>query len=369
VSNFKFHWSQDYSYRVENSLSARLKHTKGPALITGHTGFKGTWLSLLLDFLDVPIIGFSLPPEGDSLYFRASRQGKITEEFSDIRNYIDLKNFIDLHKPSVIVHMAAQPLVLQSYESPRETFEVNVMGTANILDIASKSKSVQIVIVVTTDKVYKNDNLGNKFKEYDSLFGKDPYSASKVGAEAVVAAWQQISEMNNGPKIVSVRAGNVIGGGDLAKDRLLPDIVRSHLTGEPLLIRNKNHTRPWQHVLDPLIGYIKVIDSLLAGNPIKTVNFGPIEKSLSVAKVIEICSTLIDFKFEYSEKKTEFQNLESQTLELDTSYANKVLNWYPKFNQADAIEQSINWWNKVLSNNVSSESACKDDIISYLAKR
>ncbi len=354
---------------MDNSLSARLKHTKGPVLITGHTGFKGTWLSFLLDFLGVPIIGFSLPPEEDSLYIRASRQGKITEEFSDIRSYIDLKNFIGLHEPSIIVHMAAQPLVLQSYESPRETFEVNVMGTANILDIASKSKSVQTVIVVTTDKVYKNDNLGNKFKECDSLFGKDPYSASKVGTEAVVAAWQQISEMNNGPKIVSVRAGNVIGGGDLARDRLLPDIIRSHLSGKPLLVRNENNTRPWQHVLDPLIGYIKVIDSLLAGNLIKSINFGPIEKSLSVAKVIDISSTLIDFEFEYSKKKTEFQNLESQTLELDTSYANKVLKWHPRFNQADAVEQTINWWNKVLSNSVSAESACKDDIINYLAKR
>jgi len=317
----------------------------------------------------VPIIGFSLPPEDDSLYIRASRQGKITEEFSDIRSYIDLKNFIELHKPSVIVHMAAQPLVLKSYESPIETFDVNVMGTANILDIASKSKSVQIVIVVTTDKVYKNENLGNRFKEHDSLFGKDPYSASKVGTEAVVAAWQQISEVINGPKIVSVRAGNVIGGGDLARDRLLPDIIRSHLTGEPLLVRNKNHTRPWLHVLDPLIGYIKVIDSLLADNTIKSVNFGPIEKSLSVAKVIEISSSLIDFKFKYPDKNTESRNLESKTLELDTAYANKVLNWYPKFNQVDAIEQTINWWNKVLSKNVSPESACKDDIISYLAKR
>jgi len=353
---------------VDNSLSVRLKQTKGPVLITGHTGFKGTWLSLLLDFLGVPIIGFSLPPEDDSLYIRASRQGKITEEFSDIRSYIDLKNFIKLHNPSVIVHMAAQPLVLKSYESPIETFDVNVMGTANILDIASKSKSVQIVIVVTTDKVYKNDNLGNKFKESDSLYGKDPYSASKVGTEAVVAAWQQISELNNRPKIVSVRAGNVIGGGDLASDRLLPDIIRSHLFGNPLLVRNKNHTRPWQHVLDPLIGYIKVIDSLLAGNPIKSVNFGPVEKSLSVAEVVEIASTLIDFKFEYANTKNEFQNLESQTLELDTTYANKVLKWHPKFNQADAIAQSINWWNKVLSKNVSPESACKDDIKSYLAK-
>jgi len=365
VSNFKFHRPKDYSDSVDKAFIDRLKQTIGPVLITGHTGFKGTWLSFLLEFLGVPIIGFSLSPEEDSLYTRASRLGKITEEFSDIRSYEVLKNFICLHEPSTIVHMAAQPLVLKSYESPRETFEVNVMGTANILDIAYKSKSVQIVIVVTTDKVYKNDNLGYKFKEYDSLFGKDPYSASKVGTEAVVAAWQQISEMNNGPKIVSVRAGNVIGGGDLANDRLVPDIIRSHLSGNPLLVRNKNHTRPWQHVLDPLIGYIKVIDSLLAGNLIKSVNFGPVEKSLSVAQVIEIASTLIDFKFEYSNKKSELQNLESQTLELDTTYANKVLKWHPKFNQADAIERSINWWNKVLNKRLGPEIACKEDIAQF----
>jgi CDP-glucose 4,6-dehydratase len=368
VSNFKFHGLKDYSSIVNKAFIDRLKHTKGPVLITGHTGFKGTWLSFLLNFLGVPVIGFSLPPEEDSLYLRANRHGKITEEFSDIRSYSSLRNFIDLHKPPVIVHMAAQPLVLRSYESPRETFEVNVMGTANILDIAEKSKFVQIVIVVTSDKVYKSDNLRSKFKECDSLFGKDPYSASKVGTEAAVAAWQQISEKNNGPKIVSVRAGNVIGGGDLARDRLLPDIIRSHLTGTPLLVRNKNHTRPWQHVLDPLVGYLKVIESILAGHKIKSINFGPNEESLSVSKVIDISSKLIDFQFEYSTEKNKAFIFESQTLNLDTTYANQFLGWNPKFSQIAAIVQSIDWWKKVLNNRVSPENACEEDIAQYFNK-
>ena len=195
-------------------LGSELSKLPGPILITGHTGFKGAWLTILLEHIGIPTIGYSLPPEKHSLYERANLEGRIPELFADIRDLLLVKDFMAKHKPSAIIHMAAQPLVLESYKSPRETFDTNVMGTVNILDAAFESDHVKAIIVVTTDKVYRNDNSGRAFIESDPLEGKDPYSASKVGAEAAVSAWQQIAKISDGPKVVSVRAGNVIGGGD-----------------------------------------------------------------------------------------------------------------------------------------------------------
>ena len=323
-------------------------------------------MTFLLEQLNVPVIGYSLPPEKDSLYAKTDRVGAIPEEYADIRDYKTLKSFIDLHNPSTIIHMAAQPLVLNSYENPLETFDVNVMGTANLLDASIKTKSVQVIVIVTTDKVYKNDNLGQRFVESDPLRGKDPYSASKVGAESVVDAWQQISKIFKGPKIVSVRAGNVIGGGDLAKDRLIPDIIRSHLSNKLLIVRNKNSTRPWQHVLDPLSGYIRAIDSLIEGVSVSSVNFGPNEKSLDVGKVIEIMSKNLEFDFEIQDAGTNLNDIESLTLELDTSYANSILNWRSTYNQETAIQKTANWWSRVLSNEILPWDMCKLDIIEFL---
>ena len=215
-------------------LGQRLRDLPGPVLLTGHTGFKGTWMTFLLEHLDVPVVGYSLPAEKDSLYDRAERVGVIPEKFGDILNYELLEQFIDKHNPSTIIHMAAQPLVLKSYENPRATFDVNVMGTANVLDIAFKKDFIEAIVIVTTDKVYKNDDSGRAFIETDPLGGKDPYSASKVGTEAVVAAWQQIAKISGGPQVYSARAGNVIGGGDFAESRLIPDIIRGLVRGATL---------------------------------------------------------------------------------------------------------------------------------------
>ena len=179
------------------------------------------------------------------------------------------------YTPGAIIHMAAQPLVLESYRIPRETFETNVMGTVNILDAAFATEFVKGIIVVTTDKVYRNDNLGMKFVESDALVNKDPYSASKVGTESVVAAWQQISKVSNGPKVVATRAGNVIGGGDWADDRIIPELIRGFSTNSKVIVRNPKSTRPWQHVLDPLVGYVMVLEAVLAGEQIASMNFGP----------------------------------------------------------------------------------------------
>ena len=192
-------------------------------------------------------------------------------------------------RPSAIIHLAAQPLVLKSYQDPLETFQTNCMGTANVLKAAFETPSVEIVLVITTDKVYRNDNSGRRFVESDPLEGKDPYSASKVAAEAVCAAWQQISKISGGPKVLVARAGNVIGGGDFAKDRLIPDVIRAVSLGNPIKIRNPLATRPWQHVLDPLIGYLKYMEhGLETPNAEPSLNFGPLEPSLQVNAVLEI---------------------------------------------------------------------------------
>lgn len=328
---------------MENPLGQRLRELPGPLLLTGHTGFKGTWMTFLLEHLNVGVVGYSLLPEKESLFDRAQRTGAIPEVFADIRDYEALEQFMDLQKPSTIIHMAAQPLVLKSYESPRETFDVNVMGTVNVLDIAFRKDFVKVIIVVTTDKVYRNDNSGEEFVETDPLEGKDPYSASKVGTEAVVAAWQHIAKVSGGPRIVSVRAGNVIGGGDYSENRLFPDIARGILSQNSVIIRNPQSTRPWQHVLDPLTGYLNLLEYSLEKTPSPNYNFGPNEPSLSVSEVINIVSKRSSeiARFEVNHEPS---IQESQILNLSVSKAIFELNWRSRWNQEEAIEKTISWW-------------------------
>jgi CDP-glucose 4,6-dehydratase len=357
---------------MEMPLGQRLRELPGPLLLTGHTGFKGTWMTFLLEQLNVPVVGYSLPAEKDSLFDRAERIGAIPEEFSDIRDYASLERFIDLHEPSTIIHMAAQPLVLKSYESPRETFDVNVMGTVNVLDIAFKKDFVKAIIVVTTDKVYKNDNSGRAFIETDPLEGKDPYSASKVGTEAVVTAWQQIARVSGGPVVVSVRAGNVIGGGDFAENRIVPDLIRGVLSGTPVEIRNPESTRPWQHVLDPLWGYLLTLVEILNTKPLTSLNFSPREQSLSVAEVVDVSiATWESIKVEAPILKLsdiESVYVESKELQLDSSRATNLLNWRPIFTQQEAIILTINWWKLLSLKKIQASDLIESDIKEFLRK-
>jgi CDP-glucose 4,6-dehydratase len=355
---------------MDLTLGARLRGLPGPILVTGHTGFKGTWLTFLLEHLQVPVIGFSLPPEKDSLFNRAKRQDVIPEEFADIRNLEAVSKFISKHKPSAIIHMAAQPLVLESYKTPRETFETNVMGTVNVFDSAFKNSSVEAIVAITTDKVYRNDNSGSSFVESDALSGKDPYSASKVGAESVVAAWQQISKATGGPKIISVRAGNVIGGGDWADSRLLPDLIRSFISGETINLRSPQSTRPWQHVLDPLIGYLLALDAIRNGQEIASLNFGPIEDSLTVRQVFEIASSSWGAKINLSAESPEIYNsiqLEALEIGLNSSLAKELLDWKPYWSQVDAVTATTTWWKKTLLGHRDAERACLEDITQILS--
>jgi CDP-glucose 4,6-dehydratase len=348
---------------MDLTLGNRLRELSGPILITGHTGFKGCWLTLLLEHLEVPVIGLSLPPETDSLFARAQRTSAVTESFIDIRDFDLVQQFITSHRPSAVIHMAAQPLVLESYRTPRETFETNVIGTVNVLEASFNTDSVQAVVVVTTDKVYRNYNSGIAFIESDPLAGKDPYSASKVGTEAVVAAWQQISQISGGPKVISVRAGNVIGGGDWAENRIVPELIRGFSTQNVVPIRNPLSTRPWQHVLDPLRGYVMALEAILSGAVIDTLNFGPDSQSLSVQEIVEIASvnwplpTSVEFL-----DGSQSENIEAISLQLDSKVARDILNWNPRWGQKESVIATIEWWDKVLNKWISPTEACQSDI-------
>ncbi len=354
---------------MDLTLGKRLRELDGPVLVTGHTGFKGTWLTLLLERLEVPVIGLSLPAEPFSLYERMNRVGAIPEEFLDIRDFEAVRGYMAKFKPSAIIHMAAQPLVLESYKNPCETFSTNVMGTVNLLDAAFATNHVEAIVVVTTDKVYRNDNSGKKFTESDALAGKDPYSASKVGTESAVAAWQQISKISGGPKVAAVRAGNVIGGGDWAADRIIPELIRGFSGKTKVIVRNPKSTRPWQHVLDPLLGYVMVLEAVLDGESIIAINFGPNSESLSVSDIVEISRgnwplpTSVEFASGVPEDA-----VEAIALQLNSERARSSLGWSCAWNQRESVEATIKWWDKVLNNSVNPRDACEADIDTLLGK-
>lgn len=336
----------------------------GPIMVTGHTGFKGAWLLHLLRYLDIPAVGFSLPPEPDCLYVRSKLEGQVPEHFGDIRDLSSLENFMHKHKPSGVIHLAAQALVTDSYKFPRETFEVNVIGTTNILSTSFACESVLGIVAATTDKVYQNDNSGRKFIESDPLAGKDPYSASKVGAEAAISAWQQIKKISGGPGLVSVRAGNVIGGGDWAQNRLLPDLIRGMMTGDKILIRNPESTRPWQHVLDPLIGYVMALSDSIAGGDSTSLNFGPNGPNLSVAQVANLAirgwpSSAAQVVFDENSAK---DSKEAAHLDLNADLAHKTLGWKPTWDQEKSVLDTVEWWKSILGGGESIQDAINKDL-------
>lgn len=348
---------------MDLTLGASLRELAGPVLITGHTGFKGAWLTLLLERLGVPVIGLSLSPQPDSLYSRIQREGALKESFKDIRDFESVRQFMTTHRPAAVIHMAAQPLVLQSYRTPRETFETNVMGTVNVLESSFLTDSVKAVVVVTTDKVYRNDNFKNSFVESDALQGKDPYSASKVGTEATVSAWQQISKIRGGPMVISVRAGNVIGGGDWAENRIIPELIRGFSEQNLVIVRNPLSTRPWQHVLDPLRGYIMALEAILKGVILDSLNFGPDTQGLTVGEIVKMSieywpsKTLVEFS-----DAGKSQDIEATYLNLDSKKAREVLGWNSRWGQKESVRATIEWWNKVLKNSISPLDACTHDI-------
>lgn len=354
-----------YRCNVKFKSLDHLKALQGPVLVTGHTGFKGTWLTLILEKLGIEVVGYSLEPESNNLFCKLDREGKLRESFSDLRDVDAISKFVSEVKPSIVFHLAAQPLVLNSYLYPSETFEVNVMGTVNVFEACKNVSTIKAILTTTTDKVYSNLNLQKKFKETDPLFGKDPYSASKVAVENVIYAYSNLYLQNTDTHITSLRSGNVIGGGDISKDRLIPDLVKAFSSNSKAQIRNPSNTRPWQHVLDPLYGYLLSAEALISGENFKAMNFGPSDDSLTVEDVAKIAADAWNDSAGY-EIIHENSDLESKTLELDSSFARDLLDWRPIWTQRDSVVSAVSWWKETFNKNLSFAEATEKDLVKLI---
>lgn len=315
-------------------------------LVTGHTGFKGAWLTLWLIKLSANVVGYSLePPTKPNLFESIKIKNKIKHIIGDVRDLDHLKKICNQYKPEIIFHLAAQAIVKKSYENPHETFETNVMGTINILEAVRKCQKTRAVINVTSDKCYENKELVYGHKESDPLGGHDPYSASKGCSELVTASYRQsFFGQNNPVGISSVRAGNVIGGGDWAPDRLIPDCINALVNKRTIILRNPQSIRPWQHVLEPLSGYLW-LGLLLFKEPSKfseAWNFGPKdEDALSVRQVVE---KIIEIWGKGSIKINKEKFHESKSLKLDINRARNHLEWKPVYYIDNAIINTVNWY-------------------------
>jgi CDP-glucose 4,6-dehydratase len=318
-------------------------------LVTGHTGFKGSWLSWWLIKLGAKVVGYSLDPLDDTSIFSVTKLAdKIVDIRGDIRNYSLLREIVKEYNPNVIFHLAAQPLVIESYSNPFETYDINVMGTLNLLRTINEIDKQVEVVIVTTDKVYRNDNNNMQFVETDPMGGYDPYSSSKACADILVESWKHSyfsleNYFQHKKSISSVRAGNVIGGGDVTPTRLVPDILKSIIESKELSIRYPNSIRPWQHVLEPIYGYL-----LLAYNmnydPVTysgAWNFGPsLDNSFSVMDIVN------RFKRIFSNLKVYYQDStykESINLSIDSSKASILLKWNPVLDIDKTIDLIIQW--------------------------
>jgi CDP-glucose 4,6-dehydratase len=315
-------------------------------LITGHTGFKGTWIARTLVLAGAEVHGLALSPELGSIFSRIEDLGLQSSTILDIRNRKEVDNYFLHNKFDGIFHLAAQPIVLKSYEEPIETFETNVMGTAHLLDSIINNESAEWVLVITTDKVYKNIEVQEGYCEEDALGGKDPYSASKSATEMVIEAWRSIAEHKKSKVVLcAARAGNVIGGGDVAKDRLVPDLIRSFFENIPAVIRNPNSLRPWQHVLDPISGYLKIGQRLMSKKVIATAyNFGPGDESkLNVESMAKIACSIWGGGSGYVVNSDPNQPSESVLLWLSSERAHHDLGWKNELDASTAIKWTIDW--------------------------
>ena len=324
-----------------------LEHYKGKKiLVIGHTGFKGAWLSRVLVLSGARVFGLSLPAEPGTLKSKIENLGLEKETFLDINSRLDIDNFFTENTFEGVFHFAAQSLVIKSYDQPLETFITNVIGTAHILDSIINHKAASWVIVATTDKVYKNIEQRKGYKENDSLGGKDPYSASKAGTEMVVMAWQNLSNVSQaGVRIISVRAGNVIGGGDISENRLLPDLIKSFHQNTDGKIRNPKSIRPWQHVLDPLNGYLKLgIKLMLKKDLSNSYNFGPGKSSkLTVKQIAEFAAGLWGDRAKIVFDSGEKFPPESKLLWLNSKLAKRDLGWSNSLDAKEAVRWVMEW--------------------------
>ena len=323
-------------------------------LVTGHTGFKGSWLAEWLLGLDAEVIGYSLPPPtSPALFEQLGLEGRVRHILGDVRDLAALTQVVRDAKPEFVFHLAAQPIVRASYAQPVETYATNVMGTVNLLEAVRQADRPCSVVVITTDKCYENREWVHSYREEDALGGYDPYSSSKGCAELVVSAYRRsfFSTPNSVIRLASARAGNVVGGGDWAADRIVPDCIRALQRGAPIAVRNKHATRPWQHVLEPLSGYLWLGACLARPEmapggpqpPATSFNFGPaISANRSVASLVE--EILRHWPGHWEDRSEPRAVHEANLLNLATDKAYHLLGWRPVWDFTASIEQTVRWY-------------------------
>ncbi|MEX0332243.1 MAG: CDP-glucose 4,6-dehydratase [Puniceicoccaceae bacterium] len=336
------------SYEATDLLEVFRKTYSGKrVLITGHTGFKGSWLSEWLLECGAEVAGYALEPVTEpSLFERLGLAGRMRHAIADVRDTNTLSLAVSDFKPDFVFHLAAQPLVVESYRDPRLTFETNIMGTVNLLEALRRIDHSCIGLMVTSDKCYRNDNSGMAFTEMDPLGGEDPYSASKGAMEIVVHSYRKSFFDGSPVSIASARAGNVIGGGDYAADRIVPDCIRGLEAGTPIQVRNPGHTRPFQHVLEPLSGYLwlgsRLADGWTDPDDLYAFNFGPDEEGhRSVEELVE--AVLKSWPGTW-ENLAEGGPAEAKLLSLSVNKAREHLDWRPRWDFGKTIEETIGWY-------------------------
>lgn len=338
--------------------------------LTGHTGFKGSWLSLWLGSLGAKMKGYALEPSTVPALFSVARVAEGMEsDIGDVRELATLSASMAAFKPDIVIHMAAQPLVRLSYREPVETYATNVMGTAHVLESARHVDSVRCIVCVTSDKCYENQERDRGYCEDEPMGGHDPYSSSKGCAELVISAYRcSFFSAKEGPALASARAGNVIGGGDWADDRLIPDILRSFEKSAPVVIRNPHATRPWQHVLEPLAGYLALAEALWHDGQkfAEGWNFGPSDED--AWPVQQIVERMVQRWGEGARWELDGQEHphEASFLKLDCGKVRVRLDWAPRWNLATALERTVEWHRDWLQNK-DMRAACLKEIADYTA--
>ena len=316
-------------------------------LITGHTGFKGTWLSQLLKSRGFKVSGISLDPISRSLFNSMDPEDIYENDFRmNITEYSEIMNCFEFIQPDVVIHLAAQPLVRESYRDPVTTYDTNIQGTLNVLKATSKTKTVKAQLIITTDKVYKNVNKREGYVESEILRGHDPYSSSKAVADLLTQAW--VRSVKSCPTAIA-RAGNVIGGGDVSSERLIPDLINSYSNNSVPALRFPNAVRPWQHVLDCLNGYLILVDKLLTGNGEGAWNFGPAENEIhTVAEVSNLVGEIWGVEKSWVKDNGDHPH-EAGLLNLNSSKARSQLHWKDKLGFEESVRWTTDWYKDVYS--------------------
>jgi CDP-glucose 4,6-dehydratase len=325
--------------------------------VTGHSGFKGTWLSMLLLELGAEVTGYSLlPPSSPCLSDLVGLHRLLNSIEGDVCEYQRMKRALEQFRPQIVIHMAAQSLVRRSYQDPLTTYSTNIMGTVNLLEALRHVEGIRAVVNVTSDKCYENRVTARGYREGEPLGGRDPYSSSKACAELITSAFRNsffssTTNGNSGIHLASARAGNVIGGGDWAADRLIPDMIRAFSKNEPVKIRNPKARRPWQHVLEPIMGYLKLTERLWSEQALyaDAWNFGP---SISAAKPVEWITQYVAKRWGHGAKweldEVEHQH-ESLCLKLNSTKSRLRLGWSPSFNIRESLDWTISWYKRFYS--------------------